>query len=186
MLGRETEYRFGPHRRSFQRTRPGMATVMGALRTWWAAVRIPATRPPRELAEAGEIDILSSDYVPVALLMVPFWLAHTPAVGRGLIPLLSQGAGGGLRRNRGWRPRPLGVAARDREPVFRAVCRRRTPGRVAPRGRSSSAHSGERRISSLTVEARPAHALAHQAPGDASIGGHAVIGDMDPDCVVLI
>src|SRR5271165_1342923 len=34
----------------------------------------------------------------------------------------------------------------------------------------------ERRISSLTVEARPAHALADQAPHDASIGGHALIG----------
>ena len=60
-----------------------MATVMGALRTSWAAVPIPATRPPRKLVEAGEIDILSSDYVPAALLMAPFWLADTPAVGRG-------------------------------------------------------------------------------------------------------
>jgi alpha-D-ribose 1-methylphosphonate 5-triphosphate diphosphatase PhnM len=60
-----------------------MATVMGALRTSWAAVRIPATRSPRELAEAGEIGILSSDYVPAALLMAPLWLTDMPAVGRG-------------------------------------------------------------------------------------------------------
>jgi hypothetical protein len=62
----------------------------------------------------------------------------------------------------------------------------RAPGPGSARGRSSSAHSGERRISSLTVEARPTHALAHQAPCDAPIGGHAVIGDMDPDCIALI
>ena len=41
-------------------------------------------------------------------------------------------------------------------------------------------------ISSLTVEARPGHALAHQAAHDASIGGHALIGDMDPVCAALI
>jgi hypothetical protein len=77
-----------------------------------------------ELAEAGEIDIPSSDYGLAASLMAPLWLADTPTAGRGLIPLVSQGAGPGLRRNRGWRAAPLGVATRDREPVFGAVCRR--------------------------------------------------------------
>jgi alpha-D-ribose 1-methylphosphonate 5-triphosphate diphosphatase PhnM len=59
-----------------------MATVMGRSerRGRRFAFRNPSAR---DLAEAGEIGILSSDYVPAALLMAPFWLTDTPAVGRG-------------------------------------------------------------------------------------------------------
>jgi hypothetical protein len=62
---------------------------------------------------------------------------------------------------------------------------RRTSGRLAPGGAEFS-DSLEPSNSSLTGEACPTHALAHQAPRDASIGGHALTGDMDPDCVALI
>ena len=55
-----------------------------------------------------------------------------------------------------------------------------------PARRSSPAHSTKPRISSLTVEARPTHALAYEAAHDASMSGHALIGDMDAECVALI
>jgi alpha-D-ribose 1-methylphosphonate 5-triphosphate diphosphatase len=56
----------------------------------------------RELAEGGELDILSSDYVPAALLMAPFRLADTPSGGgpARAIPLVSKApaAATGLKR----------------------------------------------------------------------------------------
>ena len=42
------------------------------------------------------------------------------------------------------------------------------------------------RIPSLTVEAGPTHALAYEAAPDASVAGHALIGDMDADCVAIV
>src|SRR5271170_7356876 len=44
----------------------------------------------------------------------------------------------------------------------------------------------ERSISADLIQARPTHAPAHEAAHCASIGGHAVIGDMNLHCVGLI
>ncbi len=85
----------------------------------------------RELAEAGELDILSSDYVPAALLMAAFRLADSPAVGglAGAIRAVSKApaeATGLKDRGEiavGRRADLLGVATHDGEPVVRAVWR---------------------------------------------------------------
>ena len=85
----------------------------------------------RELAEAGELDILSSDYVPAALLMAAFRLADAPAVGglAGAIRLVSKApaeATGLHDRGEiavGRRADLLRVATHDGEPVVRAVWR---------------------------------------------------------------
>ena len=85
----------------------------------------------RELAEAGELDILSSDYVPGALLMAAFRLADAPAVGGlpGAIRLVSKSpaAATGLRDRGeiapGLRADLLRVSLYEGEPVVRAVWR---------------------------------------------------------------
>ena len=58
----------------------GMATVMGAPNVVRGGSH-SGNASARELAEAGQLDILSSDYVPAALLMAAFRLADAPAMG---------------------------------------------------------------------------------------------------------
>jgi alpha-D-ribose 1-methylphosphonate 5-triphosphate diphosphatase len=85
----------------------------------------------RQLAEAGQLDILSSDYVPAALLMAAFRLADAPAVGglAGAMRLVSKApaeATGLKDRGEiavGRRADLLRVARHDGEPVVRAVWR---------------------------------------------------------------
>jgi alpha-D-ribose 1-methylphosphonate 5-triphosphate diphosphatase len=108
----------------------GMATVMGApnvVRGGSHSGNVAA----RDLAEAGHLDILSSDYVPAALLMAAFRLADAPAVGDlpGAIRLVSQApakAAGLDDRGEiavGLRADLLRVATHDGEPVVRGVWR---------------------------------------------------------------
>jgi alpha-D-ribose 1-methylphosphonate 5-triphosphate diphosphatase len=111
------------------RTR-GMATVMGAPN----AVRggsHSGNAAARDLAEAGHLDILSSDYVPAALLMAAFRLADAPAVG-GLpqaIRMISKAPAEATSLHDrgeialGRRADLLRVALHDGEPVVRAVWR---------------------------------------------------------------
>ena len=85
----------------------------------------------RELAEAGELDILSSDYVPGALLMAAFQLAGAPHVGGlpGAIRLVSRAPAeatglqdrGEIAVDR--RADLLRVTLHEGEPVVRAVWR---------------------------------------------------------------
>jgi alpha-D-ribose 1-methylphosphonate 5-triphosphate diphosphatase len=108
----------------------GMATVMGAPNVVRGGSH-SGNASARELAEAGELDILSSDYVPAALLMAAFRLAGTPAVGglTGAIRLVSKApaeATGLKDRGEvavGRRADLLRVATHDGEPVVRAVWR---------------------------------------------------------------
>jgi alpha-D-ribose 1-methylphosphonate 5-triphosphate diphosphatase len=108
----------------------GMATVMGAPNVVRGGSH-SGNASARELAEAGELDILSSDYVPVALLMAAFRLAGAPAVGglSGAIRLVSKApaAATGLKDRGeiavGRRADMLRVATHDGEPVVRAVWR---------------------------------------------------------------
>jgi alpha-D-ribose 1-methylphosphonate 5-triphosphate diphosphatase len=108
----------------------GMATVMGAPNVVRGGSH-SGNASARELAEAGELDILSSDYVPAALLMAAFRLADTPAVGglAGAIRLVSKApaeATGLKDRGEiavGRRADMLRVATHDGEPVVRAVWR---------------------------------------------------------------
>ena len=69
----------------------GMATVMGAPNVVRGGSH-SGNASARELAEAGVLDILSSDYVPAALLMAAFRLADAPNVGglAGAIRLVSK------------------------------------------------------------------------------------------------
>ena len=69
----------------------GMATVMGAPNVVRGGSH-SGNASARELGEAGQLDILSSDYVPAALLMAAFRLADAPRVGGlpGAIPLGEQ------------------------------------------------------------------------------------------------
>jgi alpha-D-ribose 1-methylphosphonate 5-triphosphate diphosphatase len=69
----------------------GMATVMGAPNVVRGGSH-SGNASARELAEAGHLDILSSDYLPAALLMAAFRLADAPAVGglAGTIRLVSK------------------------------------------------------------------------------------------------
>lgn len=108
----------------------GMATVMGApnvVRGGSHSGNVAA----RDLADAGHLDILSSDYVPAALLMAAFRLAETPAVGglAGAVRLVSKApaeAAGLDDRGEiavGRRADILRVATHDGEPVVRAVWR---------------------------------------------------------------
>jgi alpha-D-ribose 1-methylphosphonate 5-triphosphate diphosphatase len=108
----------------------GMATVMGAPNVVRGGSH-SGNASARELAEAGHLDILSSDYVPAALLMAAFRLADTAAVG-GLaraIRLISRApaeATGLHDRGEiavGRRADMLRVATHDGEPVVRAVWR---------------------------------------------------------------
>ncbi len=108
----------------------GMATVMGAPNVVRGGSH-SGNASARELAEAGHLDILSSDYVPAALLMAAFRLADAPAVGglAGAVRLVSKApaeATGLHDRGEiavGRRADLLRVATHDGEPVVRAVWR---------------------------------------------------------------
>ena len=108
----------------------GMATVMGAPNVVRGGSH-SGNASARELAEAGHLDILSSDYVPAALLMAAFRLADAPAVGglAGAMRLVSMApaeATGLKDRGEiavGRRADLLRVATHDGEPVVRAVWR---------------------------------------------------------------
>ena len=87
----------------------GMATVMGAPNVVRGGSH-SGNASARDFAEAGLLDILSSDYVPAALLMGAFRLADAPNVGGlpGAIRLVTQepGRGRGAFRSRRDRGRP--------------------------------------------------------------------------------
>jgi alpha-D-ribose 1-methylphosphonate 5-triphosphate diphosphatase len=108
----------------------GMATVMGAPNIVRGGSH-SGNASARQLAEAGQLDILSSDYVPAALLMAAFRLADAPAVGglAGAMRLVSKApaeATGLKDRGEiavGRRADLLRVARHDGEPVVRAVWR---------------------------------------------------------------
>jgi alpha-D-ribose 1-methylphosphonate 5-triphosphate diphosphatase len=108
----------------------GMATVMGAPNVVRGGSH-SGNASARELAEAGQLDILSSDYVPAALLMAAFRLADAPNVGGlpGAIRLVSKtpAEATGLHDRGeiavGRRADLLRVAMHDGEPVVRAVWR---------------------------------------------------------------
>jgi alpha-D-ribose 1-methylphosphonate 5-triphosphate diphosphatase len=108
----------------------GMATVMGAPNVVRGGSH-SGNASARELAEAGQLDILSSDYVPAALLMAAFRLADAPSVGGlpGAIRLVSKNpaqATGLHDRGEiaaGRRADLLRVVMHDGEPVVRAVWR---------------------------------------------------------------
>jgi alpha-D-ribose 1-methylphosphonate 5-triphosphate diphosphatase len=109
----------------------GMATVMGAPNVVRGGSH-SGNASARELAEAGHLDILSSDYVPAALLMAAFRLADAPAVGglAAAMRLVSKApaeATGLKDRGEiavGRRADLLRVAMHDGEPVVRAVWRK--------------------------------------------------------------
>jgi alpha-D-ribose 1-methylphosphonate 5-triphosphate diphosphatase len=157
----------------------GMATVMGAPNVVRGGSH-SGNASARQLAEAGQLDILPSDYVPAALLMAAFRLADAPAVGglAGAMRLVSKApaeATGLKDRGEiavGRRADLLRVARHDGEPVVRAVWRE---GRRVACGNSG-----------LRAESRPAHALTHHAAQYASVGGHAPAGDMDSHGVMSI
>jgi alpha-D-ribose 1-methylphosphonate 5-triphosphate diphosphatase len=108
----------------------GMATVMGAPNVVRGGSH-SGNASARELAEAGELDILSSDYVPGALLLAAFQLAEAPNVGGlpGAIRLVSKApaeATGLDDRGEiavGRRADLLRVTLHEGEPVVRAVWR---------------------------------------------------------------
>ena len=108
----------------------GMATVMGAPNVVRGGSH-SGNASARELAEAGQLDILSSDYVPGALLMAAFRLADAQTVGGlpGAIRLVTKApaeATGLHDRGEiaiGKRADLLRVALHDGEPVVRAVWR---------------------------------------------------------------
>ena len=108
----------------------GMATVMGAPNVVRGGSH-SGNASALELAEAGELDILSSDYVPGALLMAAFRLADVKGVG-GLphairlvtkTPAEATGLGDRGEIAAGRRADLLRVAIHDGEPVVRAVWR---------------------------------------------------------------
>ena len=107
-----------------------MATVMGAPNVVRGGSH-SGNASARELAEAGQLDILSSDYVPGALLMAAFRLADAQNVGGlpGAIRLVTKApaeATGLHDRGEiaiGKRADLLRVALHDGEPVVRAVWR---------------------------------------------------------------
>ena len=92
----------------------GMATVMGAPNVVRGGSH-SGNASARELAEAGQLDILSSDYVPAALLMAAFRLADAPCVG-GL-----RARSGLLARRRPKRPGCM-TAAKSRWAAARICC----------------------------------------------------------------
>ncbi|MGO9741128.1 MAG: alpha-D-ribose 1-methylphosphonate 5-triphosphate diphosphatase [Roseiarcus sp.] len=108
----------------------GMATVMGAPNVVRGGSH-SGNASASELAEAGLLDILSSDYVPAALLMAPFRLAEAENVGGlpGAICMVSKAPAEatGLRDRgeivAGKRADLIRVATHDGEPVVRAVWR---------------------------------------------------------------
>ncbi len=108
----------------------GMVTVMGAPNVVRGGSH-SGNASARDLAEAGALDILSSDYVPSALLMAAFRLADVPAVGGvpGAIrtvtktPAEATGLADRGEIRPGLRADLLRVATHDGEPVVRAVWR---------------------------------------------------------------
>ena len=110
--------------------RLGMATVMGAPNVVRGGSH-SGNASARELAEEGELDILSSDYVPGALLMAAFRLAEVKALDGlpGAIRLVTKApaqATGLEDRGEiaiGRRADLLRVVSHDGEPVVRAVWR---------------------------------------------------------------
>jgi alpha-D-ribose 1-methylphosphonate 5-triphosphate diphosphatase len=108
----------------------GMRTVMGAPNVVRGGSH-SGNASARELAEAGLLDILSSDYVPAALLMAAFGLAQAPNVGGlpGAIRLVTKNpaeATGLSDRGEialGRRADLLRVGFHEGEPVARAVWR---------------------------------------------------------------
>jgi alpha-D-ribose 1-methylphosphonate 5-triphosphate diphosphatase len=108
----------------------GMATVMGAPNVVRGGSH-SGNASGRDLAEAGALDILSSDYVPSALLMAAFRLRDVPAVGGlpGAIRMVTRTpaeATGLMDRGEirpGLRADLLRVRTHEGEPVVRAVWR---------------------------------------------------------------
>ncbi len=108
----------------------GMATVMGAPNVVRGGSH-SGNASARDFAEAGLLDILSSDYVPAALLMGAFRLADAPNVGGlpGAIRLVTKNpaeAAGLSDRGEiaiGRRADLVRVSAHAGEPVVRAVWR---------------------------------------------------------------
>jgi alpha-D-ribose 1-methylphosphonate 5-triphosphate diphosphatase len=108
----------------------GMATVMGAPNVVRGGSH-SGNASARDFAEAGLLDILSSDYVPAALLMGAFRLADAPNVGGlpGAIRLVTKNpaeAAGLSDRGEiaiGRRADFVRVSAHAGEPVVRAVWR---------------------------------------------------------------
>jgi alpha-D-ribose 1-methylphosphonate 5-triphosphate diphosphatase len=108
----------------------GMATVMGAPNVVRRGSH-SGNASARDFAEAGLLDILSSDYVPAALLMSAFHLADAPNVGglAGAVRLVTKNpaeAVGLSDRGEitlGRRGDLIRVGAHQGEPVVRAVWR---------------------------------------------------------------
>jgi alpha-D-ribose 1-methylphosphonate 5-triphosphate diphosphatase len=108
----------------------GMATVMGAPNVVRGGSH-SGNASARDLAEAGLLDILSSDYVPAALLMAAFHLADAPSIGglAGAVRLVTKSpaeAAGLVDRGEivvGRRADLVRVRAHHGEPVARAVWR---------------------------------------------------------------
>jgi alpha-D-ribose 1-methylphosphonate 5-triphosphate diphosphatase len=108
----------------------GMATVMGAPNVVRGGSH-SGNASARDFAENGLLDILSSDYVPAALLMGAFRLADAPRVGGlpGAIRLVSKNpaeAAGLFDRGEiavGRRADLVRARVHDDEPVVRAVWR---------------------------------------------------------------
>ena len=108
----------------------GMATVMGAPNVVRGGSH-SGNASARDLAEAGLLDILSSDYVPAALLMAAFRLADAPGVGglAGAVRLVTKNpaeAAGLDDRGElvvGRRADLVRARAHHGEPVVRAVWR---------------------------------------------------------------
>ncbi len=108
----------------------GMATVMGAPNVLRGGSH-SGNASARDFAEAGLLDILSSDYVPAALLMGAFRLADAPHVGGlpGAIRLVTKNpaeAAGLFDRGEiaiGRRADLVRACAYQNEPVVRAVWR---------------------------------------------------------------
>ncbi|HME83169.1 MAG TPA: alpha-D-ribose 1-methylphosphonate 5-triphosphate diphosphatase [Roseiarcus sp.] len=108
----------------------GMETVVGAPNVVRGGSH-SGNAAARDFAEAGHLDILSSDYIPAALLMAAFRLAETPAVGglSGAIRLVSKTPAEATGLNDrgeialGRRADLLRVGLHDGEPVVRAVWR---------------------------------------------------------------
>jgi alpha-D-ribose 1-methylphosphonate 5-triphosphate diphosphatase len=108
----------------------GMATVMGAPNVVRGGSH-SGNASARDFAEAGLLDILSSDYVPAALLMAAFRLADVANVGglAGAIRMVTKNpaeAAGLIDRGEialGRRADLVRARAHDGEPVVRAVWR---------------------------------------------------------------
>ncbi len=108
----------------------GMVTVMGAPNVVRGGSH-SGNASALELAQCGELDILSSDYIPGALLMAAFRLAEVAAVGGlpGAIRMVSQAPAKAtdlLDRGEitvGRRADLVRAATHDDEPIVRAVWR---------------------------------------------------------------